>query len=214
MSQASQVESLISGLTDSSGEPLNAGKVYFYVAGTTTDKTVWTDQAKSTPASQPVVLDSQGKALIFADGAYKMVVKDSSDVTLYTHDSVQYDQPDTTWTDYSGTVTVTGQTSMTVTPVTVSYFDYVRRGNTVFCSLKVTGTIGGTPSNQINISLPVTPTTGEQSVIMEVSDSVSTTYIGFARVETDPQLEVFLPGLGNYTAGAFAIRGNFFYHVG
>jgi hypothetical protein len=88
--KAVQVESLWNGLTNTSGNPLNGGKVYTYEAGTTTAKTTWTDANKTTAAANPIILDSVGKALIFADGNYKFVIKDSSNNTLYIYDNLRY----------------------------------------------------------------------------------------------------------------------------
>jgi len=87
---AIQVETLMAGLTDSSGNALAGGLVYTYSAGTTTNKDTWTEADKSVAAANPVVLDANGRALIFADGNYKFVVKDADDVTLYTWDDLEY----------------------------------------------------------------------------------------------------------------------------
>lgn len=104
MGRAVQVELLMAGFTDESGEPLAAGKVYSYEAGTSTAKTLYTDQGKTTAATNPVILDSQGRALVFGEGAYKLIIKDANDVTLYTWDNLQYYYPDLA-TIYAGTST-------------------------------------------------------------------------------------------------------------
>jgi hypothetical protein len=96
MGRAIQVEFLLAGITDSSGEPLASGKVYTYEAGTTSDKTTHTDQAQSIEATNPVILGTRGEASIFAEGAYKFVIKDSSDVPVVTIDGLQYVYPDNT----------------------------------------------------------------------------------------------------------------------
>ena len=70
-SKAGQVESAISGYLNLSGSPLQTGKIYTYEAGTTTNKTTWQDINKTTPHANPIILDAQGQALIFADGLYK-----------------------------------------------------------------------------------------------------------------------------------------------
>lgn len=85
-----QVEFLISGLTDSSGQPLAGGKVYTYSCGTTSNKTTWQDSGKVTPHANPIILDSQGKKLVFADGCYKFRIDNSADVTQYTHDNLLF----------------------------------------------------------------------------------------------------------------------------
>jgi len=88
--KALQVESLWSGLIDTNGDPLAGGKVYTYEAGTTTNKTMWTDADKGTPAANPIILDSEGKAAIYADGNYKLRIDNSADVTQLTIDEVSY----------------------------------------------------------------------------------------------------------------------------
>ena len=94
MSRALQIEFLLAGFDDSSGDPLNGGKVFSYEAGTTTPKALYTNQSGTTPATNPVILDSNGVANVYGSGAYKFVIKTSADVTLYTFDNVQYVYPD------------------------------------------------------------------------------------------------------------------------
>lgn len=72
----------------SGGLLVSGFKIYHYLPGTTTLKNVWTDRGKTTTAAQPLVADANGKASCYADGLYKFVVKDASDVTLYTFDNV------------------------------------------------------------------------------------------------------------------------------
>ena len=95
MATAVQVESIWNGLTDNSGQPLAAGKVYTYAAGTTTPVSLFTASDKSTSATNPLILDGNGKAQVWADGRYKFVVKTAADVTLYTLDNLLYGFDDT-----------------------------------------------------------------------------------------------------------------------
>ncbi len=74
------------------GTALSGGKVYTYEAGTTTPKTSYTSATGLTANANPVILDSRGSADIWISGTYKIVVTDSSDVTLYTTDSVENDR--------------------------------------------------------------------------------------------------------------------------
>lgn len=109
-----QVDFLTGGVTDSSGDPLAAGKIYTYSAGTTSDKTTWQDAAKTTPHTNPIILDAEGKKLVFADGNYKFKIDDSDDATQYTLDGLKYGR-------YSGETTYAGAStgssnSYTVTP--------------------------------------------------------------------------------------------------
>ena len=61
---------------DNSGNPLSAGKVYFYIPNTSTLKTTWVDADKNTANSNPVILDGAGRAIIYGDGEYRQVVRD------------------------------------------------------------------------------------------------------------------------------------------
>lgn len=77
---------------DNNGDPLNGGKLYTYSAGTTTPKATYTDNTGSTANSNPIILDSSGRASIWLDsGAYKFVLKDSADVTIETKDNIAGD---------------------------------------------------------------------------------------------------------------------------
>ena len=70
------------------GVPLVGGKVFTYDTGTTTPRTTWADAAQATPNANPVILDARGEALIFWSGAYRVVIKDSLDNTIWTVDGV------------------------------------------------------------------------------------------------------------------------------
>lgn len=61
---------------DANGAPLAGGSVYFYIPGTTTPATTWQDPALSTPNTNPVVLDSGGRAQIWGNRIYREVVYD------------------------------------------------------------------------------------------------------------------------------------------
>ena len=78
------------GVTTASGD-----KLYFYEVGTTTDLTVYTDYALATPASQPVVADSNGLFVaLYADSTgndIKVVHKDTDDVERYTTERLPLD---------------------------------------------------------------------------------------------------------------------------
>ena len=87
---AAQVESALAGFLNNSGAPLSGGKLYTYEAGTTTNQTTWQDVNKTTPHTNPVILDAQGQATVYADGLYKFVLRDSDDNLIATLDNLQY----------------------------------------------------------------------------------------------------------------------------
>jgi hypothetical protein len=103
MSKAVQVEHLIAGVVDDNGEPLSGGKVYTYAAGTLDSKTTWTNRSKGSSATNPIILDSEGKTLIFADGIYKFVIHDSTDTEVSNSpiDNLAFGLVEGPWIDVS-----------------------------------------------------------------------------------------------------------------
>lgn len=95
MANAQQVGFLIAGLLDDDGNPLAGGKVYTYAAGTTTDQATYTDAAKTTPATNPIILDSLGRATIYAEGNYKFKIDTADDVNVNTIDNLYFGVPST-----------------------------------------------------------------------------------------------------------------------
>lgn len=77
---------------DSNGVPLNAGTVTVYAAGTTTPLTLYSDDDLDSgdAITNPITLDSSGRHAMtyIATAAYKLVVKNSSGTTIYTHDDI------------------------------------------------------------------------------------------------------------------------------
>ena len=74
---------------DSAGAPLAGGKLYTYAAGTSTPLATYSDQAGTTPNTNPVVLDARGEATIFWGSAgYKVSLYDSADALIWTQDNL------------------------------------------------------------------------------------------------------------------------------
>lgn len=63
---------------DNNGAPLASGTVTFYVPGTTTLKNTWSNSSQTILNTNPIVLDSGGRAVIYGSGAYRQVVKDQN----------------------------------------------------------------------------------------------------------------------------------------
>jgi hypothetical protein len=84
-----QIYSPVMQVFTSDGDPGVGYKLYTYEAGTTTPKTVYTDEACTVAAANPVVFDSRGEAVIYYDDEYKFVLKTDADVTVWTVDNVQ-----------------------------------------------------------------------------------------------------------------------------
>ena len=164
--EAVQIDVLLDGVVDqSNGTLLSGGTVYFYEAGTTTGKNIWTDKAKSAPYTS-YTLDADGAAQLYADGLYKVVVKDSDGVTIYTWDNVYYKAQNTDLTTKSSTTTLTtdenlvlcstnGGAVVLTLPTAVGeddIFEVVRDGSNN-CTLDGNGaeTIGGAATYVISV---------------------------------------------------------------
>jgi len=69
--------------TDDDGAPLAGGLIYTYAAGSySTPKAAYTTAAGDTEHSNPIELDSSGRAVIFIDGSYNYIVKTAAGVTI------------------------------------------------------------------------------------------------------------------------------------
>ena len=75
---------------DNAGVPCAGGSLTFTDTATTTPKTVYSDKALTTPISNPLTLDSAGRAPvdIWGSGSYRVVLKNSSGTTIKTLDNV------------------------------------------------------------------------------------------------------------------------------
>lgn len=84
---------------DNVGAPLNGGLVSTYAAGTLTPKTFYSDESKTVPISNPIVLNAAGRPVasatdstevnLYFTGSAKFVVKTSAGATLYTSDNIE-----------------------------------------------------------------------------------------------------------------------------
>lgn len=90
MARAGQVDVLMAGFTNDSGQPLGSGKVYCYEAGTTNLKDTYRSASSGEAETNPIILDAAGRALVFGNGGYKFVITDENDVTIVTYDDLYY----------------------------------------------------------------------------------------------------------------------------
>jgi hypothetical protein len=142
--------------------PLASGKVYTYEAGTTTPLAsypTYDDALAGTNANaNPVVLDSYGEAPIFLTNTlYKIVVKDSADVTQWTMDDVApalgYPQPAVSeWIEETQAVTYVSGTSFSVATSAAAYgnglpIKSINTGGTIYSRVLSTSGTTVTVSN-------------------------------------------------------------------
>jgi len=79
---------------DNNGNPLNGGKLYTYLAGTTTPAATYTSSAGATFHTNPIILNAGGRVpdsgeIWLADSViYKFVLKTSADVLIATWDQI------------------------------------------------------------------------------------------------------------------------------
>ena len=112
---------LLSGLTDVSQTTISGGQVYTYAAGTTNPKAIYADKALTSAITQPLILDSDGRAVAYGSGLYKFVVKDAAGNTVFTADNVEINSLAEILTDATDPFgTDLTQTNLTVTNLTAA----------------------------------------------------------------------------------------------
>ncbi|MCB0423052.1 MAG: hypothetical protein KDD13_00295 [Mangrovimonas sp.] len=79
---ATLVDILSVGAIDSTGEALDSGVAYIYQIDTNSYATIYNDADETDPASNPVTLDSAGRAEVYVTGAVRIVLEDSSGNTI------------------------------------------------------------------------------------------------------------------------------------
>jgi len=127
---------------DASGAPLAGGKVYTYVAGTTTPKATYTDAGGGTPNANPAILDAAGEANIWIRGNYKIVLKNSADVTQWTVDNVSgASEVSVQWLTVTGTDTLiaTPQSAVTSYQAQQIFLFYAENTNTTAVTINISG---------------------------------------------------------------------------
>ena len=103
----------------STGLPLVGGKLYTYVAGTTTPQATYSDAALSVANANPVILDANGEASIYCGPvSYKLVLQDSTGAEIWTFDNYSPDidstSSDAQWFPYTGSIAFSTTTSFSV----------------------------------------------------------------------------------------------------
>lgn len=167
---------LLSGLVDVSQTALTGGQVYTFAAGTTTPKAIYADKALSNAYAQPLILDSDGRAIAYGDGLYKFVIKDSASNTVFTVDNVEINSLAEVLADASDPFGVDlTQTNLTVTNLTVA-------SATVSTLAALTpSTLNGLSMNSTTITAVATATTPTGAPnLQQVTD-----LIGSSSINTD-----------------------------
>jgi hypothetical protein len=102
---------------DNNGAPLSGGSVYFYLPNTTTPKDTWQDPDQGILNTNPVVLDSAGRAIIYGSGEYRQIVTDADGNLIW--DQLTADTAPATGTAWGGTSGGTGNNQVITAPTFV-----------------------------------------------------------------------------------------------
>lgn len=78
--------------TDANGNPLVGGKIYTYIAGSSTPTATFTDNSTGTQQANPIILNSLGLPAspiwMASDVSVKFIIRDSADVLIRTIDNI------------------------------------------------------------------------------------------------------------------------------
>jgi hypothetical protein len=147
--------------SDANGKPYSGGKLYFYEPATTTPKDVYSDSTGVTVLSNPVILDSAGRASVWLDGYYRVVLTDSLDNQVWSVDNVSSAAFTSSssltaneWISETGVLVYLSSTQFTISGDQTSEFEVGRRIKAIVSS----GTIYGTISNSSEGGNPVLTT--------------------------------------------------------
>ena len=75
MADAKQVDFLLSGYVNSSGNRLASGTATFTEPGSATLKDIWEDSNKDNKITNPAPLSETGTQSIYAEGEYDVIIK-------------------------------------------------------------------------------------------------------------------------------------------
>lgn len=161
-------------ITDSNGDPVSGAKIYVYNVGTTTLRAIYSDTGLSVAVSNPVICNSAGRTttdggttvgmVYTAVGSYKIVVKDSSDNTLFTFDGIDGGVP-----VGSGTVAIAnGGTGAATAPAALSNLGGASASDLADLAAEVAALAGAAASTEkthiatgTTAQRPVTPIEGD-----------------------------------------------------
>lgn len=129
----------------SSGAPLSGGKLYSYIAGTTTPTATYQDAFGNNANPNPIILDANGECEVFitlGSNAYKFILTDSNDVEQWSVDNISIEgiTGPSGWSEFALTdgqaATVLAAMTMDITKNSSIVFDAeIIRGTGTFANL-------------------------------------------------------------------------------
>jgi hypothetical protein len=165
---------------DDDGVPVNAGRLYAYRTGTTTEQDTYSDSTLDTANANPVVLNSSGRCTtaIYGDPSsgydYRLTLKTSADSQIWQYDDVVVAGADAaTYVEGSFTGTLTGMDASTTGTVTyriVANADGT--GKIVYLSVAtLTGTSNSTAMTMTGLPAAVTPSAARNAPLLFAVDN-------------------------------------------
>lgn len=149
---------------DANGDPLSGGKIYVYLAGSSTPVTTYSDKAGLVPNTNPLILNTlgvntQGAVWLTGGSTYKYVIQNAAGVTQRTIDNIS-GVNDTTvaldqWVVYQATPTYVSATSFTVAGDQTQTFQLGRRVKTTNTGGVVVGTVTASTYSAPNTTVVV-----------------------------------------------------------
>lgn len=150
------------------GAVLPGGKIYTYIAGTTTPAATWTDSTQAVQNSNPLILNSAGRipteVWLLGGTSYKFVLTDSAGNVLATWDNVPGINDAnylgfSEWIAFGSAPTYASASSFTVSGNQTSLFQALRRlqlfvlGSTLYGTISSSTFNSGTGLTTVNVSL-------------------------------------------------------------
>lgn len=178
---------------DSTGLPYAGGSLTFYASGTTTLLNTYSDKALTIANTNPVVLDSAGRAggVFLQNLAYKVVLADANSNVIWTYDPVYSSDFSTVAQFQSGSGSPNGVLAGSSGSSSIPASSYWDATNNILYVCTQTGTASTAVWTAINSSsaaaviLPpqgyLTPTTGTPIIPSDVTSATTvyyTPYIG------------------------------------
>lgn len=76
---------------DANGDPYAGGTLAFFIPGTDTPRDTYQDEAATVLNTNPVVLDSAGRAIVWGSGTYRCILKDAAGNLIYDQETSAID---------------------------------------------------------------------------------------------------------------------------
>ena len=184
------------------GQPYASGTVTFYSNFPTCSvlKNTWSNSGQTVLNTNPVVLDSAGRATIFGSGAYCQVLKDSNNNTIWTKET-----GDATSTSTLGWGGIGGGTANAQT-VTVSGFSSTN-GQTFYFVAGASNTGPLTLSVNAGSTIAVVKPTTAGTSQLGGGEVVSGNVVGVTYYSTTGQFQLITNNISN-TSGQIAAFGS------